>query len=63
MYSWASEDLARSDLSRFLALVGLSLAYWTLNRAERVRAGVGLTSATIEQLERGNALLRRELWR
>jgi hypothetical protein len=31
-----------------------------VNRATRVRS---VTSATIEQLERGNELLRRELWR
>jgi hypothetical protein len=31
-----------------------------INRATRTRS---VTSATIEQLERGNAMLRRELWR
>jgi hypothetical protein len=31
-----------------------------INRDTRVRS---VTSATIEQLERGNAMLRRELWR
>jgi hypothetical protein len=31
-----------------------------INRDTRTRS---VTSATIEQLERGNALLRRELWR
>ena len=30
-----------------------------INRATRTRS---VTSATIEQLERGNAMLRRELW-
>jgi hypothetical protein len=31
-----------------------------INRETRVRS---VTSATIQQLERGNAMLRRELWR
>jgi superfamily II DNA or RNA helicase len=64
--AYATRERLRGERSRLVADVARRTnqshreIQSRINRATRVRS---VASATIEQLERGNALLRRELWR
>ena len=64
--AYATRERLRSERSRLVAQVARRTGkphrevQARINRASRARS---VTSATIEQLERGNEMLRRELWR
>jgi superfamily II DNA or RNA helicase len=64
--AYATRERLRGERSRLVADVARRTAQShrevqaRINRATRTRS---VTSATIDQLERGNAMLRRELWR
>jgi hypothetical protein len=64
--AYATRERLRAERSRLVAEVARRTKQShreiqsRVNRATRVRS---VASATIDQLERGNAMLRRELWR
>ena len=64
--AYATRERLRGERSRLAAAVARRTGkshrevQARINRATRARSVAG---ATIEQLERGNAMLRRELWR